>query len=99
MENEELKKENIVDDKEEKLFVSIFLRIILAIGAFLIVYNWQQSTIKDKENLIEAFNSNKELFCFSKIVSISNGYKFDEKRTDFITDGVNIFLISRCSLK
>jgi hypothetical protein len=96
MENEELKKENI---SERKLFVSIFLIIILAIGAFLIVYNWQQSTIKDKEDLIEAFNSNKELICFSKVVSISNGYKFDEKRVNFVTDGVNIFLISRCSLK
>ena len=96
MENEELKKENI---SERKLFVNIFLKIILAIGAFFIVYNLQQSTIKDKEDLIEAFNSNKELICFSKIVSISKGYKFDEKRTDFITDGVNIFLISRCSLK
>ena len=95
MEDKELEKEN----SERKLFVSIFLIIILAIGAFLIVYNWQQSTIKDKEDLIEAFNSNKELICFSKIASISKGYKFDEKRTDFITDGVNIFLISRCSLK
>ena len=84
---------------EKKLFVSIFSIIILAIGAFLIVYNWQQSTIKDKEDLIEAFNSNKELICFSKIVSISNGYKFDEKRVNYVTDGVNIFLISRCSLK
>jgi len=96
MENEELKKENI---SERKLFVNIFLIIILAIGAFLIVYNWQQSTIKDKEDLIEAFNSNKELICFSKVVSISNGYKFDEKRVNYVTDGVNIFLISRCSLK
>ena len=96
MENEELKKENI---SERKLFVSIFLIIILAIGAFFIVYNWQQSTIKDKEDLIEAFNSNKELICFSKIVSISNGYKFDEKRVNYVTDGVNIFLISRCSIK
>ena len=95
MENKELEKEN----SERKLFVSIFLIIILAIGAFLIVYNWQQSTIKDKEDLIEAFNSNKELICFSKIVSISNGYKFDEKRVNYVTDGVNIFLISRCSLK
>ncbi len=96
MENEELKKENI---SERKLFVSIFLKILLAIGAFFMIYNWQQSTIKDDEDLIEAFKTNKELICFSKVVSISNGYKFDEKRTDFITDGVNIFLISRCSLK
>ena len=95
MENKELEKEN----SERKLFISIFSIIILAIGAFFIVYNWQQSTIKDKEDLIEAFKTNKELICFSKVVSISNGYKFDEKRTDFITDGVNIFLISRCSLK
>ena len=91
MENEELKKENI---SERKLFVSIFLIIIiLAIGAFFIVYNWQQSTIKDKEDLIEAFKTNKELICFSKVVSISNGYKFDEKRVNYVTDGVNIFLI------
>ena len=96
MENEELKKENI---SERKLFVNIFLIIILAIGAFLIVYNWQQSTIKDKEDLIEAFKTNKELICFSKVVSISNGYKFDEKRVNYVTDGVNIFLISRCNLK
>ena len=96
MENEELKKENI---SERKLFVNIFLKIILAICAFLIVYNWQQSTIKDKEDLIEAFNSNKELICFSKIVSISNGYKFDEKRVNYVTDGSNIFFISRCNLK
>ena len=90
MEDKELEKENI---SERKLFVNIFLKIILAIGAFFIVYNWQQSTIKDKEDLIEAFNSNKELICFSKIVSISNGYKFDEKRVNYVTDGVNIFLI------
>ena len=96
MENEELKKENI---SERKLFVSIFLIIILAISAFFIVYNWQQSTIKDKEDLIEAFKTNKELICFSKVVSISNGYKFDEKRVNYVTDGVNIFLISRCSIK
>ena len=96
MENEELKKENI---SERKLFVNIFLIIILAIGAFFIVYNWQQSTIKDKEYLIEAFKTNKELICFSKVVSISNGYKFDEKRVNYVTDGVNIFLISRCSIK
>ena len=96
MENEELREERI---SERKLFASIFLKILLAIGAFFIVYNWQQSTIKDKEDLIEAFNSNKELICFSKIVSISNGYKFDEKRVNYVTDGVNIFLISRCSLK
>ncbi len=37
---------------ERKLFVSIFSIIILAIGAFFIVYNWQQSSIKDKEDLI-----------------------------------------------
>ena len=96
MENEELKKENI---SERKLFVNIFLKIILAIGAFLIVYNWQQSTIKDEEDLIEAFKTNKELICFSKVVSISNGYKFDEKRVNYVTDGSNIFLISRCNLK
>ena len=81
------------------MFVSIFLKILLAIGAFFMIYNWQQSTIKDKEDLIEAFNSNKELICFSKIVSISNGYKFDEKRVNYVTDGVNIFFISRCNLK
>ena len=95
MENKELEKEN----SERKLFISIFSIIILAIGTFFIVYNWQQSTIKDEEDLIEAFKTNKELICFSKVVSISNGYKFDEKRVNYVTDGVNIFLISRCSLK
>ena len=89
MENKELEKEN----SERKLFISIFSIIILAIGTFFIVYNWQQSTIKDEEDLIEAFKTNKELICFSKVVSISNGYKFDEKRVNYVTDGVNIFLI------
>ena len=95
MEDKELEKEN----SERKLFVSIFSIIILAIGTFFIVYNWQQSTIKDEEDLIEAFKTNKELICFSKVVSISNGYKFDEKRVNYVTDGSNIFLISRCSIK
>ncbi len=95
MENKELEKEN----SERKLFISIFSIIILAIGTFFIVYNWQQSTIKDEEDLIEAFKTNKELICFSKVVSISNGYKFDEKRVDYVTDGSNIFFISRCNLK
>ena len=95
MENKELEKEN----SERKLFISIFSIIILAIGTFFIVYNWQQSTIKDEEDLIEAFKTNKELICFSKVVSISNGYKFDEKRVNYVTDGGNIFLISRCGLK
>ena len=95
MEDKELEKEN----SQRKLFVSIFSIIILAIGTFFIVYNWQQSTIKDEEDLIEAFKTNKELICFSKVVSISNGYKFDEKRVNYVTDGVNIFLISRCSIK
>ena len=89
MENKELEKEN----SERKLFISIFSIIILAIGTFFIVYNWQQSTIKDEEDLIEAFKTNKALICFSKVVSISNGYKFDEKRVNYVTDGVNIFLI------
>ena len=95
MENKELEKEN----SERKLFISIFSIIILAIGTFFIVYNWQQSTIKDEEDLIEAFKTNKELICFSKVVSISNGYKFDEKRVNYVTDGSNIFFISRCNLK
>ncbi len=96
MENEELKEERI---SERKLFASIFLKILLAIGAFFMVYNWQLSSIKDDEDLIEAFKTNKELICFSKVVSISNGYKFDEKRVNYVTDGSNIFFISRCNLK
>ncbi len=96
MENEELKKERI---SERKLFASIFLKILLAIGASFMIYNWQLSSIKDDEDLIEAFKTNKELICFSKVVSISNGYKFDEKRVNYVTDGSNIFFISRCNLK
>lgn len=85
--------------KEKKIFFSNVAVISLGLIFFLITYFAQMNEINEKEELIEAFKTNKELVCSSKIVSLNNGFSFDEKRENYITNGSEIFSISRCSLK
>jgi hypothetical protein len=91
----ELKKEI----REKRLFYSMLVSIFF--GAFIIafiIYS-QVKANNEKEELIKAFSSNQEIVCSSKVVSLNNGFKFDEKREEFVTNGVDIFHISICSLK
>lgn len=85
--------------KDKKLFFKLLGMFILTTFIFFEIYSFQIDEINSKNNLIKAFNENKELVCFSKIVSKSNGFKFDEIKTNFITNGVDIYFISKCSLK
>ena len=50
------------------------------------------------EKLIESFNMGKELICNTKVVSLKNGYSFDEKN-ETVSEGVNIFRIKNCHEK
>ena len=57
---------------------------------------------KDEENkneIINAFKNANEVICKSSIVSIKNGYKFEENKEYFVSNGENIFNLKRCSLK
>lgn len=47
---------------------------------------------KDEEN-------KNKVICKSSIVSIKNGYKFEENKEYFVSNGENIFNLKRCSLK
>lgn len=85
--------------KDKKLFFKLFGMFIFSTFIFYGIYSFQMNEINSEDNLIKAFNENKELVCFSKIVSKSNGFKFDETRTNFITNGLDIYFISKCNLK
>lgn len=94
-----MEKESVNEVKEKNLFFSMIRAIVLAVIIFLFIFTIQRNGITEKENLINAFNSNEQIVCSSKIVSLNNGFKFDEKRENYVTNGVDIFLISKCTLK
>ncbi len=91
--------ENKIDCKKEKsqflnVVIKIFIAtIIMTTTTFLIT-----ETISYKEKLIESFNMGKELICNTKVVSLKNGYSFDEKN-ETVSEGVNIFRIKNCHEK
>lgn len=84
---------------EKKSFLTIIAPIVSAVALIIFIISLQISSINENKNLIKAFNENKELICFSKVVSKSNGYKFDEKRENYVSNGIDIFNINRCGLK
>lgn len=94
-----MEKESVNEVKEKNLFFSMIRAIVLAVIIFSFIFTIQRNGITEKENLINAFNSNEQIVCSSKIVSLNNGFKFDEKRENYVTNGVDIFLISKCTLK
>ena len=94
-----MEKENVNEVKEKNLFFSMIRAIVLAVIIFSFIFTIQRNGITEKENLINAFNSNEQIVCSSKIVSLNNGFKFDEKRENYLTNGIDIFLISKCTLK
>ena len=55
--------------------------------------------MKNKNEVINAFKDANEVICKSSIVSIKNGYKFEENKEYFVSNGENIFNLKRCSLK
>ena len=53
----------------------------------------------NKNEVISAFKDGNDVICKSSIVSIKNGYKFEENKEYFVSNGENIFNLKRCSLK
>jgi hypothetical protein len=49
--------------------------------------------------VINSFKDGKEVICKSSIVSIENGYKFEENKEFYVSNGINIFNLKRCNLK
>lgn len=78
--------------KEKEIFFSNFAVISLGLIFFLITYFAQMNEINEKEELIEAFKANKELVCSSKIVSLNNGFSFDEKEKITLQMDLRYFL-------
>ena len=91
--------EKVDNFSEKELLYTMLTPIVLAAVVMFFIISLQISSINENKNLINAFNDNKELICFSKVVSKSNGYKFDEKKENYVSNGVDIFYINRCGLK
>jgi len=99
MDNQIDKNEKVDNFSEKELLYTMLTPIVLAAVVMFFIISLQISSINENKNLINAFNDNKELICFSKVVSKSNGYKFDEKKENYVSNGVDIFYINRCGLK
>ena len=85
--------------KDKELFFSIVKRIVLAICVILLFVILDKKDEENKNEVINAFKNANEVICKSSIVSIKNGYKFEEKKEYFVSNGENIFNLKRCSLK
>ena len=85
--------------KDKELFFSIVKRIVLAISVILLSVILDKIDEENKNEVIYAFKDANEVICKSSIVSIKNGYKFEENKEYFVSNGENIFNLKRCSLK
>ena len=85
--------------KDKELFFSIVKRIVLAICVILLFVILDKKDEENKNEVINAFKNANEVICKSSIVSIKNGYKFEENKEYFVSNGENIFNLKRCSLK
>ena len=85
--------------KDKELFFSIVKRIVLAISVILLFVILDKKDEENKNEVINAFKDANEVICKSSIVSIKNGYKFEENKEYFVSNGENIFNLKRCSLK
>ena len=85
--------------KQKEAFFFILRRIILASCVLLLFFILNIYEQKSKNEVINAFKNRNEVICNSSIVSIKNGYKFEENKEYFVSNGENIFNLKRCSLK
>ena len=85
--------------KNKELVFSIVKRIVLAISVILLFVVLDKKDEENKNEVINAFKDANEVICKSSIVSIKNGYKFEENKEYFVSNGENIFNLKRCSLK
>ena len=97
--DENQKLSNEVDCKKEKnQFFSALNKIIIVCIVILVTVHLQYQTKENKDRLIETFKNGKDLVCNTKVVSLKNGYIFNEKDKT-VSEGINIFRIENCSVK
>ena len=84
--------------KEKNQFFSALTKIIIVCIVILATIHLQYQTKENKDRLIETFKNGKDLVCNTKVVSLKNGYIFNEKDKT-VSEGINIFRIENCRVK
>ena len=84
--------------KEKNQFFSALSNIIIVFIVILATIHLQYQTKENKDRLIETFKNGKDLVCNTKVVSLKNGYIFNEKDKT-VSEGINIFRIENCRVK
>ena len=84
--------------KEKNQFFSALSNIIIVFIVILATIHLQYQTKENKDRLIETFKNGKDLICNTKVVSLKNGYIFNEKDKT-VSEGINIFRIENCRVK
>ena len=90
--------EKVDCQKEKNQFFSALTKIIIVCIVTLATIHLQYQTKENKNTLIETFKNGKDLVCNTKIVSLKNGYIFNEKDKT-VSEGINIFRIENCRVK
>ena len=97
--DENQKLPNEVDCKKEKnQFFSALTKIIIVCVVILATIHLQYQTKENKDRLIETFKNGKDLVCNTKVVSLKNGYIFNDK-DNTVSEGINIFRVENCRVK
>ena len=84
--------------KEKNQFFSALIKIIIVCIVILATIHLQYQTKENKNTLIETFKNGKDLVCNTKVVSLKNGYIFNEKDKT-VSEGINIFRVENCRVK
>ena len=84
--------------KEKNQFFSALTKIIIVCVVILATIHLQYQTKENKHRLIETFKNGKDLVCNTKVVSLKNGYIFNEKDKT-VSEGINIFRVENCRVK
>ena len=84
--------------KEKNQFFSALSNIIIVFIVILATIHLQYQTKENKDRLIETFKNGKDLVCNTKVVSLKNGYIFNEKDKT-VSEGINIFRVENCRVK
>ena len=85
--------------KDKEFFFFALRRTLLAICVILLFFTVNKREEINDNEVINAFKDEKEVICNSSIVSIKNGYQFEENKEFFVSNSVNIFNLKKCDLK
>ncbi len=91
--------EDIECIKEKKKFYKYVNSLIFLVAVFIVLYIAYSLDQNRVNEIVVAFENNQELICDSRIVSKRKGYRYYEKDSNFITNGENIFDLSKCRIK